>query len=159
MKIQNKINVINKGFTLIEILVVIGIIAVLAAVVLVAINPSRQFKLARDSQRVSNVNAILNTISQNIAEHHGVFTCGLVATSIPSTTSQIKSGGGVGTFDLAPCVVPVYISSLPYDPIVSGAHFNSISDYDTGYFISVDNQGRVTASSTGEINPSITVTR
>jgi hypothetical protein len=64
-----------------------------------------------------------------------------------------------GTFDLAPCVVPIYISSLPYDPIVSGAHFNGISDYDTGYFISVDNQGRVTASSTGEINPFITVTR
>ena len=64
---------VQRGFTLIEILVVIGIIAVLAAVVLVAINPARQFKLARDSQRVSNITAILNAVGQNIAENRGLF--------------------------------------------------------------------------------------
>src|SRR3954469_23987845 len=106
---QNKKN----GFTLIEILVVIGIIAVLAAVVLVAINPARQFKLARDSQRVSNVNALLNTVSQNIAEHHGVFYCGPNPMPLPSTTTIVRNSGGV---DLAPCVVPAYISMLPFDP-------------------------------------------
>lgn len=147
----------KKGFTLIEILVVIGIIAVLAAVVLVAINPSRQFKLARDSQRVSNVNAVLNSINQNMAEHKGVFTCGQVATPLPTTFTIVKSG--VGGFDLAPCVVPTYISSLPYDPSATGAHYTDPSDYDTQYYVIQDAQGRVTASSTGEITPSISVTR
>lgn len=146
----------KKGFTLIEILVVIGIIAVLAAVVLVAINPARQFKLARDSQRVSNVNALLNSISQNIAEHKGVFVCGTSALALPATSTVVASTGGI---DLAPCVVPAYLSVLPYDPSAPGAHYMSATDYDTHYTIFQDGEGRVTASAVGEITPSISVTR
>ncbi len=152
------------GFTLIEILVVIGIIAVLAAVVLVAINPSRQFMLARDSQRVSNVEAILNAVGQNIAEHKGLFTCGTQVVTIPSQAEDISSAGGTGilglpSFDLAPCVVPAYISALPFDPSLTGAHYFSNGDYDTGYVLYEDSNGRVTASSSGEITRSISVTR
>jgi type IV pilus assembly protein PilA len=151
----------NRGFTLIEILVVIGIIAVLAAVVLVAINPTRQFKLARDSQRVSNVNAILNTIGQNIAEHSGVFTCGSTAKPLPQTWAVVASSTSESNaFDLAYCVVPAYISSLPVDPKDPSAHYyTDLSHYDTGYFVEQDSDGRITASSTGEITPSISVTR
>lgn len=147
-----------RGFTLIEVLIVIGIIAVLAAVVLVAVNPARQFKLARDAQRTSNVNAILNTVGQNMAEHHGLFICGndTAPTPIPLLPTAIKSSGG---FDLARCVVPAYISTLPVDPTAAGAHFATTTDYDTGYVIYADAQGRITASSTGEITTSISVTR
>ena len=77
----------QKGFTLLEVLMVIGILAILASVVLVAINPARQFKIARDSQRNANITTILNAIGQNMTDHGGVFTCEGVVTQIPSTKS------------------------------------------------------------------------
>lgn len=154
MKIKNYGKI--RGFTLIEVLVVVGILAVLAAVVLVAVNPARQFKLARDSQRVSNVNAILNTIGQNIAENRGVFMCNGSRLDLPQSPTVMRNSGGI---DIAPCVVPMYISSLPFDPSASGAHYNTPLDYDTQYSISVDAQGRVKVSATGEIETSISVVR
>src|SRR4051812_38801934 len=120
----------KKGFTLIEVLIVIGIIAILAAAVLVAVNPGRQFAQARNSQRVSNVNAILNAIGQNIADNKGVFTCS--AGAIPATSTPIKIGG----YDIRPCLVPNYLSELPADP--STGSITSPTAYDTGYTVLED---------------------
>ena len=152
---DNKRNAKSGGFTLIEILVVIGIIAVLAAVVLVAINPGRQFKIARDSQRISNVTAILNAISQNIAENKGIFKC--ASFDIPATSTVIKYNSSTDT--IAPCLIPNYISSLPFDPSATGAHFTNSGDYDTQYSVFEDNQGRITVSAVGEITADINVLR
>lgn len=150
----------KRAFTLIEVLVVIGIIAVLATIVLVAVNPSRQFKLARDSQRTSNVNALLNAVHQNMAEHKGTLVCDGVARDIPIVPTVLRSTNPPrGDGDIAYCLVPDYLSSLPFDPSKTGAHFADITDYDTGYELFRDTNGRITASSTGELTPSIFVTR
>jgi prepilin-type N-terminal cleavage/methylation domain-containing protein len=150
----------KKGFTLIEILVVIGIIAVLAAVVLVAVNPSRQFKLARDSQRVSNITAILNAVGQDIAEHRGLFYCGTTTQAIPSTSTPMTNNSSINPrFDIVNCIVPNYISSLPFDPSKSGAGYIEGGAYDTGYSIAQDANGRITISAIGEITNPISVTR
>ena len=151
----------SHGFTLIEVLIVIGIIAVLATIVLVAVNPTRQFKLARDTQRTSNVNALLNAIHQNISEHKGVFICNGNQKDIPTIPRLVQSASSSpeSEGDIADCLVPDYISSLPFDPILSDAHYNNNNDYNTGYIIYKDLNNRITASSTGELTNSISVTR
>src|SRR5688572_15066038 len=101
-------NRLNRGFTLIEILVVIGIIAVLAAIVIIAINPARQFAQARDTQRVSDVSAISNAIGQYTADNKGI-----LPPAITSTDQEIKKSGGA---DICAALVPTYMAALPVDP-------------------------------------------
>ncbi len=132
----------RKGFTLIELLVVIGIIAILASVVIVALNPARQFAQARNTQRSANVNAILNAIGQNSVDNRGLWTC--AAGALPTSTPTVL-GTAVGQYNIVDCIVPTYISVLPIDP-TTGV-FTSTSDYSAGYAIQRDvTTGRITVS-------------
>jgi len=143
---MKKVNKKNGGFTLIEILVVIGIIAVLAAIVLVALNPARQFKQARNTQRTSNVTAILNAIGQHIADNKGVLTAEIDGTA--GTFQDISDAGA----DLCDVLVPKYMPALPFDPNATTADCTTALTYDTGYEVDKDANGRITVKAIGE-NP------
>ena len=156
----------QKGFTLIELLVVIGIIGILAAIVLVAVNPGRQFAQARDTQRRSDLYAITNAIYQFAAEHNGtlpgtddtvvvpdfptVETCiGNVAPCWNMGVAGVVDGVNDGIDDP---VVPTYIAAVPVDP-------SMVSEADTGYTIYQNANGRLMAVATGELTALITVER
>lgn len=136
-----------RGFTLIEILVVIGIIAILATIVIIAINPARQFAQANNTTRTSNVNTILNAVGQKLADNKGVFATG-GCPALPTTATEITVGVSSNPGDLG-CLVPTYVTAIPFDPTTGNAST-------TQYFIAVDATGRVTVSAPDTEAPATT---
>ncbi len=156
--VKRKAGKSSGGFTLVEMLVVIGLIALLSTVVLVAVNPSRQFKMARDTERTAHISAILNALSQNMAENKGQLVCEGAIKTLNSSSTMMKNTEQYG--NLAPCIVPAYLASMPFDPTGSTAFYDSPQAYDTGYTIKQDANGHITLTAQSEISTSsITVTR
>ena len=147
----------DKGFTLIELMVTISLIAIVSIGTLVALNPADRLAAARNSQRQAHLNTILNAIRQNAADNRGTFNC--AAGDIPTSTK--KMAVGAGDFDIYSCIVPNYIYSLPFDPATSTAHFTSATDYDTGYtVIKASSTGIITLSApAAELKKTISITR
>ena len=148
----------QKGFTLLEILLVVAAIAILAGIVIVAINPNKQLGDARNAERRADINTILNGVYQYAIDNGGVLpsmptgACALVA------ENQICKGVPAGTcsagVDLSVLIDnQVYLTSLPVDPTVSSAD-------GTGYYISRSANGRVSVCApSAEQEAVISVTR
>jgi len=145
---------LQKGFTLIELLVVIGVLAVLLAIVLIAINPAKQFSQANNTKRRSDVNAILNAIDQYAADNKGTLPTGITTTDQDITT---------GAADICAQLVTKYLAALPVDPKTNNGTPVTVctSAYDTHYHVIqsvADNRVTVTAPD-AELGESISVTR
>lgn len=97
----------KKGFTLVELLVVIAIIGVLAAAILVAINPAERIAEARDSQTKNDIGAIATGLTTYFTRN-GYYPDALSALAQP--TGDLKAlptapvdgpdeGGAVRTYN------------------------------------------------------------
>jgi prepilin-type N-terminal cleavage/methylation domain-containing protein len=161
----------QQGFTLVELLVVIGILGVIMAVTIIAINPSQQFQNSRNAQRQSDVTSILDAIYQYEAQNTGSFP-GTLGSITVSTPYALASSGG-NFIDLcqitsgSAILAPNYIADLPSDPSQSSpktpasTNCRSTTAYNTGYTITRSATGnRFTISAPlAENGATITATR
>jgi prepilin-type N-terminal cleavage/methylation domain-containing protein len=107
----------KKGFTLIEFLIVIGIMVLLSAILVISISPGQQMQKARDNKREAHISAIYLALIEYKSKEGDYPAC------VGTTESDASSCSG----DLN----PDYIFETPEDP-------DSDCEYTTGYFIKKD---------------------
>jgi prepilin-type N-terminal cleavage/methylation domain-containing protein len=107
----------QKGFTLVELIVVIAIIAVLAGVVLVVINPAALLAKSRDAKRLSDIDALHKAITLAIADAELALTPAAGTSSITGTTALDGTGWVKFTFTAPKVGLAKYLPTLPTDPI------------------------------------------
>ena len=137
----------NKGFTLIEILLVVAAIAILAGIVILAINPAKQLGDTRNAQRRSDVTTILNAVHQYAIDNNGNFPSGidtitgasqiLGTATVGCDTSCTATTTVASCVDLSSALVPTYIVSIPHDPTLGTSTI-------THYYINKRSDGRIT---------------
>lgn len=143
----------KSGFTLLEILLVVAAIAILAGIVIIAINPQKQLADTRNAQRSTDVNTILNAVYQYSIDNDGV-----IPTSITTTATEICQTGTATCTNLIDLSVltanELYLVSIPVDP--QGGELTG----GTGYEIIKTANDRITVTAPkAERGATISVTR
>ncbi|MCK5016737.1 MAG: prepilin-type N-terminal cleavage/methylation domain-containing protein, partial [Candidatus Peribacteraceae bacterium] len=107
----------RNAFTLIELLLVIGIISIMLGVVMLAIRPAEQLLKARDTERLSMRKEMQSAIHQYMIEYNrvineGEFRIGNLDGARPFCRYGVTDDSSCINVD---DVTPDYISDLPYD--------------------------------------------
>lgn len=148
----------RKGMSIMEIVIYLTLFVIITTAGILALNPGGQLAAARNNERTLHLQAIMNSIRQNIADQAGgTFSC--ASGAIPTSTKTMATGAG--NYDIAPCLIPNYLNSMPFDPSTSTAHWTSVTDYNTGYkIIKNATSGEITVSApSAELGKIISIIR
>lgn len=129
----------RRGFTLIEILLTVGVVSVLSSIVITAVNPTKQLGDARDAERRHNVKQLQNAQFQYLIDR-GEFAGDKAIPSAQVNAMQIcrVSKSDASCINVDP-LIPTYIACIPYDGHETNTNF-------TGYRLYLDG-GRATVES------------
>ena len=110
------------GFTLVELLVVVAILGILAAILILAINPAEAQRKTRDSTRISDLATVRQAVDLSIANGAGA----PVATASPGDSSGSRDTTAATNW--VGLVVSDYLSVLPIDPRQNATDATRLSD-------------------------------
>lgn len=127
----------NKGFTLIELLVVIAVLGILAAVVLVAINPQARIQDARNSGVRSDIGQIGSALEAYFTENSGAYPATLAALE---TDGQLKNLPTAPTGRDASCDIDAgadygYVAGTSGDEYAVYADLEDCGEDASGYYV------------------------
>jgi len=129
---------LQRGFTLLEVLLVVAIISILAGIVIIAINPGKNLGDARNATRQADVNTILSAVYQYSLDNNGTLPASITGTA---TEVCLTTGGSCttpATIDLGVLTLNgKYLVGMPADPqcptvcLANGAGYTIIKDATT----------------------------
>ncbi len=150
------------GFTLLELLIVIGILAILSTTMIMVINPAEMLRRARDSQRISDLNTLKSAIALYLTDvsnpnigtptySYTHMTTGTVNcyTTSSATTSQAITGTGWIPIKFSDISAGSPIEKEPIDPnpsntspnyyyytylVGSGSGFKLMANMESNYY-------------------------
>ena len=118
-------------------IIVVAAIAILAGIVILAINPTKQLGDTRNAQRKVDVNTILNAVYQYSIDNNGA----LPANITTSVTAVCQAAPCTGLIDLSVLSASEkYLTAIPHDPSISATTGTA------GYTIVKSANGRVTVA-------------
>ena len=159
------------GFTLLEVLLVVAIIAILAGIVIIAINPGKNLGDTRNSQRSADVNTIINSLYQYAVDNNGSFpgtggtrTGAAAIPQAPTAAVEIcnqTTATCTGLVDLnVLSLAGKYVVSIPKDPQAPNGCSSGCGANGTGYTVQKDANGRlIVTSMAAEQGKTISVTK
>jgi prepilin-type N-terminal cleavage/methylation domain-containing protein len=163
-----------KGFTLVELLIVIAIIALISTFIFVALNPLKRFQDSRDVKRWSDISEIMHAIKVSQVDNGGKYIDAIANLNYGDiymiSDSNITSGCQDGNtycnakvtasnscVNLGALVSRGYLGKIPVSPNGDGSWSSSL----TGYTLTASSSGAIviTACEAEDTLGGISVTR